>query len=250
MAISGKAASSAQGERERQMPIRALVFDVFGTLVDWRSGVAREVQRLLGSDHPGLDGGSLADAWRARYQPSMEDVRAGRRAWIDLDTLHGESLDHVLGQFGLSVSLGVRHELVLSWHRLDAWPEVPSALARLRERFLVAPLSNGHVALMIALARRNGIVWDAILGAEFARDYKPKPEVYLEAVRALSCQPAEVLMVACHSSDLAAAAACGLSTAHVARPDEHGPDLGETKPEVPVDFAAADLSDLARQLNT
>jgi 2-haloacid dehalogenase len=244
-----EAASRAQAEKEGEMPIRALVFDVFGTLVDWRSGVAREAQRLLGSDHSGLDGGSVADAWRARYQPSMEDVRAGRRAWVDLDMLHGESLDDVLGQFGLSASPGTRHELVLSWHRLDAWPEVPDALARLRKRFLLAPLSNGHVALMIALARRNAIVWDAILGAEFARDYKPKPEVYLNAVRALGCQPAEVLMVACHSSDLAAAAACGLSTAHVARPDEHGPARGETKPEVPVDFAAADLSHLARQLN-
>ncbi|WP_046861538.1 haloacid dehalogenase type II [Microvirga massiliensis] len=231
------------------MPIRALVFDVFGTLVDWRSGVAREVERLLGNDHPGLDGGSVADAWRARYQPSMEEIRAGRRAWADLDTLHGESLDDVLGQFGLSVSPGVRYELVLAWHRLDAWPEVPGALTRLRERFLLAPLSNGHVALMIALARRNRIAWDAILGAEFARDYKPKPEVYLRAVQALGCRPADVLMVACHSSDLAAAAACGLSTAHVARPDEHGPGRGEIKPEAPVDFIAADLSDLARQLN-
>jgi 2-haloacid dehalogenase len=234
---------------DEAMPIKALVFDVFGTLVDWRSGVTRDVERLLARDHPDLDGASFADAWRARYQPSMEDVRTGRRAWVDLDALHSESLDRVLEQFGISVNLETRHALVLAWHRLDAWPEVPDALARLRERFLMAPVSNGHVALMVALARRNRIQWDAVLGAEFVRDYKPRPEVYLSAVRALGCPAVDVLMVACHSSDLAAAAACGLSTAHIARPDEHGTGRGEAKPEVPVDFVATDLNDLAGQLS-
>jgi 2-haloacid dehalogenase len=231
------------------MTIRALVFDVFGTLVDWRSGVAREVRRLLGNAHPDLDGGAFADAWRALYQPGMEEVRSGRRGWTDLDTLHGESLETVLAEFGIrAVSPETKCELITAWHRLDAWPEVPEALARLRGRFLVAPLSNGHVALSIALARRNGLVWDAILGAEFARDYKPKPIVYLSAVTALHLEPREVLMVACHSSDLAAAAQCGLSTAHVARPDERGPGRGEAEPEGTVDWHASDLLDLAHQL--
>jgi 2-haloacid dehalogenase len=226
--------------------IRALVFDVFGTLVDWRSGVAREARRVLGD---ALDGEAFADAWRGHYQDTMEPVRAGTRAWTDLDTLHAESLEAVLAAFGQSgASPEQRRDLVLGWHRLDAWPEVPEALRALRERHWLAPLSNGHVALSVALARRNGFVWDAILGAEFSRDYKPKPAVYRDAARAFGIDPAEVLMVACHSDDLAAAAACGLQTAHVARPNERGPGRGETAPSVPVSFAAADLADLARQL--
>jgi 2-haloacid dehalogenase len=179
----------------------------------------------------------------------MERVRSGARPWCDLDTLHGESLGAVLERFGVGgASPDVRRELVLAWHRLDAWPEVPEALGLLRERFLLAPLSNGHVALMVALARRNGFAWDAVLGGEFARDYKPKPEVYLSAVRALGHAPDEVLMVACHSDDLAAAASCGLATAHVARPDERGPGMGEREPAGPVAYAARDLLDLARRL--
>jgi 2-haloacid dehalogenase len=228
------------------MEIQALVFDVFGTLVDWRSGVAREVVRVLGRD---VDGGAFADAWRSLYQPSMEGVRTGQRPWVDLDMLHSESLEQVLVQFGRSdLALSAKLELVCAWHRLDTWPEVQEALAQLRERFLVAPLSNGHVALSIALARRNGLIWDAVLGAEFARDYKPKPAVYLGAVEAFRMKPENVLMVACHSSDLAAAAQCGPLTAHIARPDERGPGRGESQPEISVSFRAADLAGLAKQL--
>lgn len=229
------------------MAIRALVFDTFGTLVDWRSGVAREVERLL----PGLDGGAFADAWRGRYQPSMEAVRSGKRPFADLDTLQAESLDDLLEVFGHGgISAEVKHELVLAWHRLDAWPEVPAAMAALRKTFVLAPLSNGHVRLIVALARRNGLVFDAVLGAEFSRDYKPKPALYRDAVAALGFAPAETLMVAAHSNDLAAAAAEGLATAHIARPHENGPAGGETGPAGPVTYAARDLSDLARQLET
>jgi 2-haloacid dehalogenase len=229
------------------MKLQALVFDVFGTLVDWRSGVAREVEHLLKAQY--VDGGAFADAWRALYQPSMEAVRSGERPWVDLDVLHSEGLEYVLRQFQQDdVDISVRQELVRVWHRLDAWPEVRKSLLRLRERFILTPLSNGHVALSIALARRNGFVWDAILGAEFAHDYKPKAVVYLSAVEALRLRPEEVLMVACHSDDLAAAATCGLRTAHIGRPDERGPGRGETRPQVPVDFTAADLADLATQL--
>jgi 2-haloacid dehalogenase len=170
---------------------------------------------------------------------------------VDLDTLHSESLDQVLAQFNRSgIDVSAKGELVQAWHRLDAWHEVSDALARLRERFILAPLSNGHVTLSIALARRNSLTWDAIFGAEFTQDYKPKPRVYLDAVEALRLKPENVLMVACHSSDLAAAARCGLRTAHIARPNERGPGLGETCPAGPVDVSAADLIDLARQLET
>ena len=228
-----------------RMAIRALVFDTFGTLVDWRSGVAREAERLL----PGLDGGAFADAWRARYQPAMEPVRSGARPFVDLDTLQAESVDDLLVEFGHGdPSAEVKRALVLAWHRLDAWPDVPAAMAALRRKFVLAPLSNGHVALIVALARRNGLVFDAVLGAGFSRDYKPKPALYRDAVAALGLSAGEILMVAAHSDDLAAAAREGLATAHIARPHENGPAGGETAPRGPVTYAARDLADLARQL--
>ncbi len=232
------------------MAVQALIFDVFGTLLDWHGGVAREASRILGPFRPDLDGGAFARAWRDRYQPGMEPIRQGARPYTDLDTLHGESLEGVLAGLNLAEAVPpeARHELVLAWHRLDAWPEVPDALARLRERYLLAPCSNAHIRLAIAHARRNRLPWDTVLGAEIAQDYKPKPAVYLRAVEALRLQPDEVMMVAAHSSDLAAAAACGLATAHVARPGESGPGTGESAPLVPVDVAASDLADLARQL--
>lgn len=229
--------------------IRALVFDVFGTLVDWRSGVAREAARFLGAEAPSLDAGAFADAWRRRYGPSMETVRSGARPFVDLDTLHAESLPLVLAEFGIvGASDATRRELVQAWHRLDAWPDVPHALRRLRTRHLLAPNSNGHIRLMADLARRNGLIFDAILGAGHSRDYKPKPALYHDAVAAFGFAPAETLMVAAHSGDLAAAASHGLSTAHIARPREHGPGGGETAPNVPVTYAARDLTDLADQL--
>ncbi|MBN4096993.1 MULTISPECIES: haloacid dehalogenase type II [unclassified Methylobacterium] len=231
------------------MTIRALVFDVFGTLVDWRSGVAREAARLLAPVAPDLDAGAFADAWRARYNPSMETVRSGARPFVDLDTLQAESLPDVLAQFGLAgVSEAVRGELVQAWHRLDAWPEVPDALRRLREKHLLAPNSNGHVRLMADLARRNGLIFDAVLGAGYSRDYKPKPALYRDAVAAFGFAAGETMMVAAHSNDLAAAASHGLATAHIARPHEHGPAGGETAPTVPVTHAARDLADLADRL--
>ncbi|GJE47066.1 (S)-2-haloacid dehalogenase 4A [Methylobacterium tardum] len=231
------------------MTVRALVFDVFGTLVDWRSGVAREAARLLAPVAPNLDAGAFADAWRARYNPSMETVRSGARPFVDLDTLQAESLPDVLAQFGITgVSEAVQRELIQAWHRLDAWPEVPDALRRLREKHLLAPNSNGHVRLMADLARRNGLIFDAILGAGYSRDYKPKPALYRDAVAAFGFAAGETMMVAAHSNDLAAAASHGLSTAHIARPHEHGPAGGETAPTVPVTHAARDLADLADQL--
>lgn len=229
--------------------IKALVFDVFGTLVDWRTSIAREARDILSPLGVNVDWHAFADAWRDQYQPAMHEVRRGRLRFCKLDVLHRRNLDVILRDFDLDrIDESTRVHLNLAWHRLDAWPDVAPGLARLRERFLVAPCSNGNISLMIDLARRNALTWDAILGAEIARDYKPKPIVYLAAADALACRPDETMMVAAHSSDLAAAAATGLRTAFVARPDEHGPGKGESEATVPVDVSAKGLIDLADRL--
>jgi 2-haloacid dehalogenase len=228
---------------------KALFFDVFGTLVDWRSSIAREAASLLRPLGHEVDWLSFADAWRAQYQPSMEDVRAGRIPYVKLDRLHRLNLERTLPSLGVEgLSEGTLQDLTRAWHRLDAWPDVRTGLARLRRACLIAPVSNGNISLMVDLARRNGFGWDAVLGAETAGDYKPKARVYLSAADAFDLSPGECMMVAAHSSDLAAAAACGLMTAHVARPDEHGPGRGESAPQVPVDIAVSGLGELATQL--
>jgi len=226
-----------------------MFFDVFGTLVDWRTGVAREAERVLKPLGHDLDWTAFADAWRDEYQPGMEEVRSGRIPFSKLDVLHRRNLERFMPRFGMgSLPDEVLRELTLAWHRLNAWPDVPAALKRLRKKFLLAPVSNGNISLMVDLARRNDFPWDAILGAEVAGDYKPMPRVYLAACEALDLAPAECMMVAAHSSDLAAAATCCLRTGHVARPDEYGPGTGETRPTVPVDAAGKNLSDLADKL--
>lgn len=229
--------------------VKALIFDVFGTLVDWRSSIAREARQALQPLGIDIDWPAFADAWRGEYQGAMEEVRSGRLPFSKLDRLHRRNLDIVLERLGLgSVDEATRVKLNLAWHRLDAWPDVEAGLTALRRHYLLAPCSNGNISLMVDLARRNGWHWDAILGAELARDYKPKPSVYLHACAALDLKREQVMMVAAHSSDLAAAAAAGLRTAHIARPDEAGPGLGEAAPTVAVDFTASDLRDLASQL--
>ena len=229
--------------------IRAMFFDVFGTLVDWRTGVAREADRTLRPLGHRLDWTRFADAWRDEYQPGMEEVRSGRIPFSKLDVLHRRNLERFMPRSGLTdLSEAIRHELTLAWHRLDAWPDVTEALKRLHKKFLLAPVSNGNISLMVDLARRNGFPRDAILGAEVAGDYKPKPRVYLAACEAFDLEPAQCMMVAAHSSDLAAAAACGLRTGHITRPDEYGPGTGERAPTVPVDVAGRDLADLADKL--
>jgi 2-haloacid dehalogenase len=228
---------------------RALFFDVFGTLVDWRSSIAREAEKILGNLGYNLDWAAFADAWRGQYQPGMEEVRTGRIPFSKLDVLHRRNLERILPSFGLqNLSDEVLLDLNLAWHRLDAWPEVPAALTRLKTKFLIAPVSNGNISLMVDLARRNGLPWDAILGAEVAGDYKPKPRVYLAACAAFDLEPGACMMVAAHSSDLAAAAKCGLRTGHIARPNEHGPGTGERAPTVNVDVAGKNLADLAGNL--
>ena len=229
--------------------IKALLFDVFGTLVDWRGSIAREAQAILAPRGVGVDWPAFADAWRAQYQPAMDEVRAGRQPFCKLDVLHRRNLDTILPDFSLGdVDEATRMHLNLAWHRLDAWPDAGPGLARLRRDFLLAPCSNGNVSLMADLARRNGFHWDAILGAEFARDYKPKPVVYLAAAQALDCAPGETMMVAAHPSDLRAAAAVGLRTAVVARPVDFGPGRGDAAPRAGVDFSVTSLVERAERL--
>jgi 2-haloacid dehalogenase len=230
-------------------PVKTLFFDVFGTLVDWRTSIARETRTVLSPLGVELDWEAFADAWRAEYQPAMAEVRSGRLPFSKLDVLHRRNLDRVLERLQLArIDEATRVELNRAWHRLDAWPDTTPGLARLRQRFRLAPCSNGNISIMVDLARRNGWIWDAIAGAELARDYKPKPVVYLSAAAAFDCAPHEAMMVAAHSSDLAAAAATGLRTAFIARPDEHGPGKGESRPNVPVDFSAESLTGLADTL--
>jgi 2-haloacid dehalogenase len=230
--------------------VEALTFDVFGTVVDWRTGIAREARAILREGGPERDWQTFADRWRARYQPAMEAVRSGRRPWTRLDDLHRENLRALLDELGLVVpSEAEIEQLNRAWHRLDPWPDVVAGLTRLKRRFILATLSNGNVALMVNMARRAGLPWDAILGAEVARAYKPMPECYLCTADYLGLAPARCLMVAAHNGDLLAARACGFRTAFVARPSEHGPgQTHDLRAEHAFDVIATDFLDLADQL--
>lgn len=218
--------------------IQALIFDVFGTCVDWRSSIARAVAAAL----PQADALAFADAWRGEYQPAMARVRDGARGYVPLETLHLENLQIVCRRFGLPCPEALND----AWEALDPWPDVGPGLTALRRRAFIAPCSNGSIAMMTRLARHAGLPWDCILGADIARDYKPKPEVYLAACAALRLAPAEVMMVAAHNADLHAARAVGLTCAFVPRPTEHG--VGQTQdltPEAEWDLIAPDFTTLA-----
>lgn len=232
--------------------VRALVFDVFGTVVDWRSGVAREAAPFLARHGGGIDPSAFADAWRRRYQPAMEAIRSGRRAFTRLDILHRENLEAVLPEFGIDpagIPPAALDELNLAWHRLDPWPDAVEGLRRLKDRYIIAPLSNGNIILMLDIAKRAGLPWDAILGAEVVQAYKPQPEAYLRTAEVLAMRPDEVCLVAAHNSDLAAARRCGLKTAFVPRPREHGPaQTTDLRPEQAWDWVARDFLELATQL--
>jgi len=233
--------------------VKALVFDVFGTVVDWREGIAREAAVFLARHGRGdLDPRGFADAWRRRYQPAMEQVRSGRRPFTRLDVLHRENLEGVLNDHGLSagsISEDELDELNKAWHRLDPWPEAVAGLTRLKRKFIIAPLSNGNIALMTNMAKRAGIPWDAILGAEVAQAYKPEPEAYLRTAEVLCIRPDELCLVAAHNGDLKAAKACGLATAFVPRPAEHGPkQTTDLEPAERWNVVAKDFQDLAYQL--
>jgi 2-haloacid dehalogenase len=231
--------------------VKALFFDVFGTLVDWRTSVAREAKAMLEPLGHSADWLRFADAWRDEYQAGMEEVRSGRIPFSKLDVLHRHNLERILPHFGLAgLSEEATARLNHAWHFLDAWPDVTPGLQRLKRRFLLVPVSNGNISLMVDLARRNSFPWDAILGAEIAGDYKPKPRVYLAAAEALDLAPAACMMVAAHINDLTHAAACGLRTAHVARPNEKGAGKGEVGPSAPVDIAIGSLTELAERLGS
>ena len=230
-------------------PPKACFFDVFGTLVDWRSSIARESEAILKPLGHSLDWPGFADAWRGEYQPAMEEIRSGRASFCKLDVLHRRNLEKILPRFGIAgLHEQTMHDLNLAWHRLDAWPDAAAGLKRLKTKCLIAPVSNGNISLMVDLARRNDFPWDAILGSEIAGDFKPKPRVYLSACEAFDLPPSDCMMVAAHSSDLSHAAKCGLRTGHIARPNEHGPGKGEAAPTIKVDARSADLEDLASNL--
>ena len=230
--------------------VAALTFDVFGTVVDWRGSIARELRSEFARRGVERDWEAVADRWRALYQPAMEEVRRGRRPWTRLDDLHRENLRVVLDEFDLAGldEIEIEH-LNRAWHRLEPWPDAVEGLRRLKRRFILATLSNGNVALLVNMGRRAGLPWDAILGAEVARAYKPMPEAYLCTADLLGLQPRQCMMVAAHNNDLVAAGALGLRTAFVLRPTEHGPNQTmDRRAEHAFDVVASDFLDLADRL--
>ena len=231
-------------------PIKALLFDVFGTVVDWRRCVSAEIDALAKKYDIEVDAGEMADAWRAEYQPAMEEIRAERRPFDILDILHRENLDRVLARFNLDqISTEDRDELNLAWHRLQGWPDSAEGLKALKRRFILATQSNGNIALIVNMAKGADLAWDVVLGAEVTGYYKPRPEAYDRACAALGLPNDACMMVAAHNDDLFAARQQGMRTAFVCRPAEHGP--GQTKdlaPEADWDFVATSFIDLAAQL--
>jgi len=230
--------------------LTALTFDVFGTVVDWRGSIIREGQRLGRAKGLDVDWVKFADAWRALYQPTLERVRRGELRWTKLDDLHRMSLDRLVQEFAIrGLSEDDIDDLNRAWHRLDPWPDAVPGLARLKRKFVLATLSNGNVALMVNMAKRAGLPWDAILGAEVARHYKPQPEAYLSTAEFLGLEPGRCMMVAAHNADLIAAAGCGFRTAFVYRRTEYGPSQTiDLKPERDFDVVAEDFLDLAEKL--
>jgi 2-haloacid dehalogenase len=230
--------------------VKALVFDTFGTVVDWRSSVAHEVEELAKRKGFSVDAAKFADAWRAGYGPSMNRVRTGELPWTKLDDLHRMTLDKILTDFGITqLTDSEKNVLNRAWHRLRPWPDAVGGLTRLKKKFIIAPLSNGNIGLMTDLAKYSGLPWDCTLGAELVRHYKPDREVYQSAADFLNLQTSEVVMVAAHLGDLRSAKAAGLKTAFVARPAEYGPGgRPDLKPDSSVDVSASDFNDLAGHL--
>lgn len=244
--------------------VRALLFDVFGTVVDWRSGVIRDVSLLAAEHGADIDAASFADRWRAAYRPAMNQVRTGELPWTNLDGLHRRTLDRLLseaareGEDGPGGSAGMdsldeaeRAWLTTCWHRLDPWPDAVAGLERLKQRYIISAFSNGNVALLVNMAKWGGLPWDFVFSAELIRHYKPDPQSYLGAAELLSLSPAEVMVVAAHNDDLIAADGLGLATAFVPRPGDLGPDhQANQEPARPYTCVAADFGDLADQLGS
>jgi 2-haloacid dehalogenase len=228
----------------------ALIFDVFGTVVDWRSAVIREGEELGVQKGLDIDWAAFADAWRRRYAPSMDRVRRGEIPWTNLDNLHRASLEELLDEFGIEgLTEAERDHFNRVWHRLDPWPDAVEGLTRLKQRHVIAPLSNGNVALLTSMAKRAKLPWDLVLSAELVRHYKPDPETYLMAPRLLALEPGQVMMVAAHVYDLRAARQNGLRTAYVPRPLEFGPVKNADPPDPSFDLVARDFIELAEKLD-
>ena len=230
--------------------VKALAFDIFGTVVDWRTSITREGQLLQQRlALPAQDWAAFADDWRAGYQPAMHEVRSGALPWTDIDGLHRRILDRLLAARRLELNDADAADFNRVWHRLIPWPDSVAGLHRLKQRYTITSLSNGNMALLVNLAKHAGLPWDAVLSAELFQHYKPDPEVYVGAARLLGLQPAQLMMVAAHPSDLRAAAACGLRTAYVPRPLERGP-LGPMEPsrDGEFDLVAGDFNELALAL--
>ena len=230
--------------------VRALVFDVFGTVVDWRGSLIREGNALGQRKRLDIDWAAFADAWRAGYQPAMHKVRTGQLPWMNIDALHRLILDDLLQQFGIGkLKEAEKDELNRAWHRLAPWPDSVRGLRRLKKKFVIATLSNGNVALLTNMAKNAGLPWDCILSAEMFQHYKPDPESYLGAAKMLGLEPREVMLVAAHKDDLRAAKRCALRTAFVRRPREFGPRV---KPDLAsdraFDYNSDSFLDLADQL--
>ena len=230
--------------------VKALVFDVFGTVVDWRGSIIREAEALARSKGLSFDAARLADDWRAGYQPAMQRVRSGELPWTRIDDLHRLILDGLLEKHGLAgLGAAERAEFNRVWHRLDPWPDAVAGLTRLKRRFIIGTLSNGNVGLLVNMAKRAGLPWDVVLSAELAHHYKPDPEAYRMPPDLLGLERAQVMLVAAHPNDLAAAAKQGLRTGYVPRPLEHGPGR---KPHDTAgnsfDVTAADFNALAERL--
>ncbi|PLK28166.1 haloacid dehalogenase type II [Porphyrobacter sp. TH134] len=232
---------------------KALAFDVFGTVVDWRTSVARESARFLAAiGHSGSDAAAFADAWRMQYIGAMIGMKKSGRAFVALDVLHREMLEATLREWGADpekLDEALLADWNRAWHRLDPWPDAVAGLTRLKSRFPIVTLSNGNVALLLAMARHARLPWDAILGAEVSGAYKPDPQAYLRTAELLALEPGDVCLVAAHHGDLAAARACGLQTAYVDRPDEYG---GAPAPDAhhiqTWEWSAVSLTDLAAQM--
>jgi len=232
--------------------VKALLFDVFGTVVDWRAGVIRDVAAAAGRAGVPVDAAQFADQWRGGYRPAMDLVRSGQLPWTKLDDLHRRVLESLAAESGLAGLAAAELDwLNTCWHRLDPWPDSVPGLTRLRRRYVLATMSNGNVALLVNMARRAGLPWDVILSAELFRRYKPDPQTYLGAAELLSLDPAQLMLVAAHNDDLCAAADLGLATAFVPRPTEWGPDQQTNlSPARDYTIVAADLTGLATQLAT
>jgi 2-haloacid dehalogenase len=247
-----RASAGDQSTPSRPPAAHILIFDTFGTVVDWRSSVIAEGEALGRTKGWHVDWAAFADAWRAGYAPAMNRVRRGELPWTKLDVLHRMTLDELIGRFKIEpLTEAEKVHLNRVWHRLAPWPDAVAGLQRLRKRFVIAPMSNGNLSLLTNMAKHAGLPWDCILSTELVRHYKPDKETYLMAVDFFDVKPADVMMVAAHEGDLDAAKALGLKTAYVHRPREFGP---ARTPAIPAagrfDLMAKDFLDLAAQLGT